>query len=222
MTLLDELFKNQDLTYRAFQSSLTPALNPECMIGVRTPVLRKLAKEMDEKEKFLASLPHSYFEENQVHAFIISGMKDFEACINALEAFLPYVDNWATCDQMSPRVFKKHKSELLPYIKKWLESGKTYTVRFGIKALMDHFLDSDFDLCFPALVSSVKSDQYYVKMMAAWYFATALGKQYEAVLPFLEDQRLDRWTHNKSIQKAVESFRITEEHKTYLKSLRIR
>lgn len=220
----DALFALQDTAYRDFQTKLIPGLESGSMIGVRTPELRKLAKQMakrDEIGEFLEVLPHTYFDENQLHAFILSERKDFEQCVEEVERFLPFVDNWATCDQMSPKVFKKHRPELLPYINKWIASDKTYTVRFGIGMLMEHFLDDDFDPSYPEMVSGIRSEEYYVNMMIAWYFATALAKQYEAVLPYLEENRLAPWTHNKTIQKAVESYRITPEQKGYLKGLKV-
>lgn len=220
----DALFALQDTAYRDFQTKLIPGLESGSMIGVRTPELRKLAKQMakrDEIGEFLEVFPHTYFDENQLHAFILSERKDFEQCVEEVERFLPFVDNWATCDQMSPKVFKKHRPELLPYINKWIASDKTYTVRFGIGMLMEHFLDDDFDPSYPEMVSGIRSEEYYVNMMIAWYFATALAKQYEAVLPYLEENRLAPWTHNKTIQKAVESYRITPEQKGYLKGLKV-
>ena len=220
-----ELHSLQDLKYRDLQVQIIPSVKPDSIIGVRTPELRKMAKELaGEKgiEAFLADLPHRYFEENQLHAFILSGMKDFTACLGELERFLPYVDNWATCDQMSPRVFRKHRPELLQSIDRWIASEHTYTVRFGIGMLMEHYLDADFDPVYPEKAAAVRSGEYYVNMMTAWYFATALAKQYDTVLPFIEGHRLDPWTHNKAIQKAIESFRITPEQKEYLKSLKIR
>ncbi|MBE6084770.1 MAG: DNA alkylation repair protein [Selenomonas ruminantium] len=224
MDIQAELFALQDKKYQAFQSKLMPTVAPEQIIGVRTPALRKLAKEIskgEEAEGFLATLPHTYFEENQLHAFILSGMKDYEACMAQLEKFLPYVDNWATCDQMSPKIFKKHRQELIGRIKTWLTAKETYKVRFAIGMLMEHFLDEDFDLFYLQLAAQVRSEEYYVNMMTAWYFATALVKQYEAALPFIEGQALDVWTHNKAIQKAIESRRITTEQKTYLRTLKI-
>ena len=221
----DELFKLQDTKYRDFQKKLIPTVDPESIIGVRTPELRKLAKELVKREDikcFLEALPHGFFDENQLHAFILSAMKDYDLCIEEVERFLPYVDNWATCDQMSPKVFKKHREELFEHIKKWIKSDKTYTVRFGIGMLMEHFLDEDFDIKYPEAVSKIRSEEYYINMMIAWYFATALAKQYESVLPFIEERRLDTWTHNKAIQKAVESYRITKEQKEYLKSLKVK
>ena len=218
-----KLFSLQDTAYRDFQVKLIPGMDAEKEIGVRTPELRKLAKELAKREdirEFLNDLPHQYFDENQLHAFILSGEKDFEKCMEGLERFLPYVDNWATCDQTSPKVFRKHRKELLEAIRRWIESDHPYTVRFAIKMLMEHFLDEDFDPAYPEMVAEVRSEEYYIRMMIAWYFATALAKQYEAVLPYLEQKKLDVWTHNKTIQKAVESYRITEEQKIYLKSLK--
>lgn len=219
------LFELQDVSYRDFQVKLIPTVETESMIGVRTPALRKLAREYGKREdigEFLQDLPHRYFDENQLHAFIISGIKDFETCIMYVEKFLPYVDNWATCDQMSPTVFKKKRQELLPYIREWMRSDRTYTVRFGIGMLMQHYLDEDFDPSYPAMVAGIKSEEYYISMMIAWYFATALAKQYDTILPFIEEKRLDSQTHNRAIQKAIESYRITQEQKAYLKTLKIR
>ena len=219
------LFELQDVSYRDFQVKLIPTVETESMIGVRTPALRKLAREYGKREdigEFLQDLPHRYFDENQLHAFIISGIKDFETCIMYVEKFLPYVDNWATCDQMSPTVFKKKRQELLPYIREWVKSDRTYTVRFGIGMLMQHYLDEDFDPSYPEMVAGIKSEEYYISMMIAWYFATALAKQYDTVLPYIEEKRLDSQTHNRAIQKAVESYRITQEQKAYLKTLKIR
>ena len=220
-----ELFSLQDPGYRELQIRIIPTVKPKSIIGVRTPDLRRMAKETADRGDagaFLDSLPHSYFEENQLHAFIISGMKDYAECLRELERFLPYVDNWATCDQMSPKVFRKHRPELLASIRKWIASDEPYTVRFGIGMLMEHYLDEDFDPAYPEMAASVRSEEYYVNMMTAWYFATALAKQYEAVLPFIENRRLDVWTHNTAIQKATESYRITPEQKEYLRSLKIR
>ena len=219
----EELDRLQDVKYREMQVRIIPTVKPESIIGVRTPALRQLAKQLGQREDvrdFLEDLPHRYFEENQLHAFIVSGMKDYAECLQALNRFLPYMDNWATCDQMSPRVFRKHRKELLKEIRKWIGSEETYTVRFGIGMLMEHYLDEDFDPAYPELAAAVRSEEYYVNMMTAWYFATALAKQYDAVLPYLKENRLDVWTHNKTIQKAVESYRITEEQKAYLKTLR--
>ena len=220
----DELFGLRDVGYRSFQGGLIPTVGPEYFIGVRTPDLRKLAKKYAVREDigaFLDELPHKYFDENQVHAFIISGMKNYQECVARVNEFLPYVDNWATCDQMSPRVFRKHRDELLGEIRAWLWSDRTYTVRFGIKMLMEHYLDEGFDVAYPEMVAAVRSEEYYVNMMRAWYFATALAKQWDATLPFIEGRRLRPATHNKAIQKAVESYRITPEQKVYLKTLKV-
>ncbi len=220
-----ELFRMQDVKYRDFQSKLIPTVDPDTMIGVRTPELRKYAKALVKNEdiqEFLHELPHRYFDENQLHAFILSEIKDYERCMEAVIQFLPFVDNWATCDQMSPKVFRKHRPELSEQIKVWICSDKTYTVRFGIGMLMEHFLDEDFDPAYPELVSGIRSDEYYINMMIAWYFATALAKQYDAILPYIENQSMDTWTHNKTIQKSVESNRIAPEQKEYLKSLKIK
>ena len=221
----EKLYDRQDLKYRDFQAKLIPGMEPEKMIGVRTPDLRKIAKQMAKREdigEFLENLPHEFFDENQVHAFVISELKDYGRCVQGVERFLPFVDNWATCDQMSPKVFKKHRPELLDSIKEWIRSEHTYTVRFAVGMLMQHYLDEDFDPEYPEMVAEVQSEEYYIRMMIAWYFATALAKQYEAVLPYIEERRLEPWTHNKTIQKAVESYRITPEQKEYLKSLKVR
>jgi 3-methyladenine DNA glycosylase AlkD len=218
-----ELKKLQDKGYREMQVTIIPTLEADSIIGVRTPALRQLAKEFSKRDdisEFLSDLPHKFFEENQLHAFILSGMKDVESCIRLVDEFLPYVDNWATCDQMSPKVFKKHKQLLLEYVDKWIRSEHTYVKRFAIGMLMEHFLDEDFKTSYLTKVSKIRSEEYYVNMMIAWYFATALAKQYEDTLPFIEKQKLDKWTHNKSIQKAVESYRITPEQKEYLKKLK--
>lgn len=220
----EELFRNRDAEYQSFQVKLLPTLNPNTVIGVRTPVLRKLAKALYKENdftEFINNLPHEYFDENQLHALLISEIKDFERCIEELNKFLPCVDNWATCDQMSPKVFKKHKEGLPEQIKTWLVSQKPYTVRFAIGMLMEHFLDDAFDMQYPKLVSEIRSEEYYVNMMIAWYFATALAKRYEETLPFLENKTLDRWTHNKTIQKALESYRISDGQKRYLRTLKL-
>ncbi|MCR5587841.1 MAG: DNA alkylation repair protein [Lachnospiraceae bacterium] len=219
-----KLYSLKDLKYRNMQIKIIPTVDPESIIGVRTPELRNMAKEIlkaGDYKDFLDDLPHKFFEENQLHAFIISGIKDMNECMEEMEKFLPYVDNWATCDQMSPKIFKKHKEVLLVYINEWLNSEKTYTIRFGVGMLMEHFLGEDFNLIYPEMVAKLRSEEYYVNMMIAWYFATALAKQYENVLPFIEEKRLDDWTHNKAIQKSIESRRITEEQKKYLKSLKV-
>ena len=221
----EELYKLQDLKYRDMQVRIIPTVAPERLIGVRTPALRSYAKELlkrDDIGSFLGKLPHDYFDEDQLHAFIISGIKDYDKCLSEVDKFLPYVDNWATCDQMSPKVFKKHRKELLDSIRKWIVSDKTYVIRFAVGMLMEHFLDEDFDLEYPKMVAALRSEEYYVNMMIAWYFATAFAKQYDQVLPFIENRALDTWTHNKAIQKSVESYRITPEQKEYLKQLKIK
>lgn len=218
-----ELFKSRDIKYRDFQAKLLPTIDAQAVIGVRTPALRALAKTLYKQNAFadfLADLPHRYFDENQLHAFLISELRDFDLCIYELDRFLPFVDNWATCDQMSPKIFKKHKQRLREHIKIWISSHEAYTVRFAVGMLMQHFLDEDFAPEYPGMVCEIHSEEYYVNMMIAWYFATALAKQYESVLPFLEEKRLDRWTHNKAIQKALESYRVSDEHKKYLRTLK--
>ena len=222
--IVAELFRLQDKKYAAFQAKLIPTVAADRIIGVRTPDLRAFAKElsMDEGiDVFLESLPHQYFEEDQLHAFVISLEKDFAKCVGEVEAFLPFVDNWATCDQLSPKAFKKEPEKLLQYIETWLKSDKVYTVRFGIGMLMQHFLDEKFDPKYANMVAAVKSEEYYINMMIAWYFATALAKQYDAILPYIERKRLDPLTHNKAIQKSVESYRITADQKAYLKTLKV-
>ena len=207
----------------AFVAKLIPNIPAETVLGVRTPALRRLAKELarsGEAVSFLDTLPHAYFEENNLHAFLLCEQKEFDRCIAGVERFLPYVDNWATCDGLTPPVFRKHREDLLPRVYSWLESELPYTRRFAVKMLMDHFLDEAFSSEYPEMVSVILSEEYYVNMMRAWYFATALAKQWDSALPFLEQGRLDRWTHNKTIQKAVESYRIPEERKQILRSLR--
>ena len=222
--ILKKLYTLQDTKYRDFQGKLLPTVDPKTIIGVRTPELRKLAKELakqDDIGTFLDTLPHSYFDENQLHAFILSEQKDYDRCIALVDRFLPYVDNWATSDQLSPKVFRKHKTELLSYIKNWLKSGRTYTVHFAIGMFMQHFLDDDFSPAYPKMVTAIKSDEYYINMMRAWYFATALAKQYDAIIPYIEQKKLDPWTHSKAIQKAVESYQITPGQKEYLRTFRL-
>lgn len=261
-------FSLREEAYQAFQCRLLPVLDPSCVIGVRTPILRKMARELwKEKHKeirchektedaqteevkskaiktegiksegikseetkieeidadlFLRELPHRYFEENQLHAFLIAEIRDFDRCVEEVNRFLPFVDNWATCDQLSPAVFRKHRKDLLPWIRQWMAAGDEaeYTVRFGIRMLMDHFLEETFEPCYPEQVAKLHSEKYYIRMMAAWYFATALARQYEAVLPLMEGCTLDPWTHRKAISKALESRRIPPEHKEYLRGLR--
>lgn len=221
----ERLFAMRDLGYRDFHAKLVPNIDKEKIIGVRTPALRKFAREFAKSSlaaEFLAALPHEYYEENNLHGFIIAEIRDFDECAGEISRFLPYVDNWATCDSLSPRVFAENRARLLPLIDEWLRSRDTYAVRFGIEMLMNHFLEEDFKPEYLAKVASVKSSEYYINMAAAWYFATALAKRYEETLPLFEEKRLDAWVHNKAIQKAAESFRVTNEHKAYLRTLKIK
>ena len=223
--ILSDLFAMQDIAYRDFNSSLIPNLDKSVFIGVRTPALRSYAKTLYKNapmvtKEFMSNLPHRYFEEDQLHAFLIELIKDSTECMARLEDFLPYVNNWATCDSMNPKALKHNLPELLERAKIWMSSSHEYTCRYGIGVLMRYFLDANFDPGYPALVAGVRRDEYYVKMMVAWYFATALAKQYEAVIDYIENGKLDKWTHNKSIQKAVENYRVANENKEYLKTLR--
>ena len=225
MTITEQLFALQDVAFGDFQAKLMPTIDRNNVIGVRTPDLRKLARliaKTGAARDFISQLPHRYFEENNLHAFIVAGISDFDEAMRQTEIFLPHIDNWATCDQFTPKVFGKHPAELLSAVKVWITSPHTYTIRFAIKMLMTFFLDERFKPEYMRLVASVKSDEYYIKMMIAWYFATALTKQYDAAVGIVAGRALDAWTHNKAIQKAVESYRISDEKKTYLRSLRIR
>lgn len=220
----EELFALQDTEYQVFQSKLMPTIPPETVIGVRTPLLRKRAKELagtPQAESFLHDLPHRYYEENNLHAFLIEQIRDYDTALAETERFLPYINNWATCDCFCPKVFAKHKEELLISIRRWLGSDQTYTVRYAMGMLMRYYLDEDFQPEYLAWVAGVHSEEYYLNMMRAWYFATALAKQPDAALPWLTDRRLDVWTHNKTIQKAAESYRIPPEMKQQLRELRI-
>lgn len=219
--LIETLFSAQDPAYWDFQARLIPNIPKETIIGVRTPELRRIAKEMPETDTFLRQLPHRYFEENQVHAFLLERCRDYEKTVSLVEEFLPYVDNWATCDQLSPKVFRKHREVLLNRIPEWLRSEHPYTVRFGIGMLMSHYLDEAFSPEYLSWVASVRREEYYVRMMVAWYFATALAKQFDDSIPYLTQHRLDPWVHNKTIQKAIESYRILNEQKAYLRTLKI-
>ena len=225
MTPLQErLFAMQDRQYAAFQAKLTPGVTLESFIGVRVPVLRKFAKEFAkevEVNDFVHQLPHKYYDENMLHSLLISHVKDYEECISLTDSFLPYVDNWAVCDILSPKVFAKHKEALTERINTWINSRHTFTCRFGIETLMTHYLDKDFKADYLEIPADVRSGEYYVKMMVAWFFATALAKQWDAAIPFIEQKRLAPWTHNKTIQKAIESYRITPEQKEYLRTLKI-
>ncbi|MCI7041514.1 MAG: DNA alkylation repair protein [Lachnospiraceae bacterium] len=223
MEIQKKLFELQDKEYAEFQSKLTPVIPRDAFIGVRVPEVRKLAKSYSkdpECQEFLKELPHQYYDENMLHGLVLSEMKDYDDCIRAVDLFLPYVDNWAVCDIMSPKVFKKHKEQLLEKIREWAASDLVYTCRFGLEMLMSHFLDEDYAPEYLEIPAGVRSEEYYVNMMIAWFFATALAKQWDTTIPYIEGNRLDTWVHNKTIQKARESYRITEEQKEYLKGLK--
>ena len=222
--ITDRLFEMQDTGYRDFQRRLMPNIPKEKVIGVRTPALRKLAKELagtEEAAAFISQLPHKYYEEDNLHAFLVCEMKDYDSCMAEVERFLPYINNWATCDCFAPRVFKKHRAEVYEKIKQWLKSSETYIVRFGIVTLMD-YLKTDFEEQMLSLVADVRSEEYYINMAVAWYFSMALVWQYDAALPYLLEERLDKWTHNKSIQKAIESRQIDDKTKEYLRTMKRR
>ena len=222
--LQKELFSMQDLNYREFHAKLMPTVEKNQIIGIRTPQLRKFAKEFSKRKErgiFMDCLPHLYYEENNLHAFLIEMEKDYQKVVEQLDAFLPYVNNWATCDMMRPKVIKMHLTEFLPKVKEWINSQSTYTVRYGIGMLLSYYLDEAFRPEYLEWVAAVQSAEYYVNMMIAWYFATALAKQWDTTLPYIEQKRLDVWTHNKTIQKAIESYRITDEQKVYLRTLKI-
>ena len=223
MNIHERLLELKNEEYRQFTARLVPNIPAETIIGLKTPEMRAIAKNifMDtDHDIFLNALPHEYYEENLIHFFVISMIKDFEECIQRVEAFLPYVDCWPVSDQATPKAFRKNHEKLLPYIRKWISSEHVYTARFGIHMLMNEFLGEDFREEYLELVATKKGDDYYLKMMVAWYFATALAKRYDETLPYIENHVLDEWTHRKAIQKAVESYRVTDEHKEYLKSLR--
>ena len=222
--LQQNLFGMRDAAYAAFIAKLTPGFPPSHFIGVRVPLLRTIARSFAKEEaasqRFLSHLPHSYYEEDMLHGMLISLVKDYDRCLGLTDRFLPYVDNWAVCDTLSPKVFAKHTAQLLENILRWSSSSHTYTCRFGLRMLMTHFLDDSFSADFLEIPAAIRSEEYYVKMMVAWFFATALAKQWEATLPYLENRQLDPWTHRKTIQKAIESYRIPPERKDYLRTLR--
>lgn len=223
MTLYHELLAVKDDAYRALQTKLVPNVPPETIVGVRTPDLRRIAKNVSmgaDCGAFLRDLPHRYYEENLIHFFVLAEIKDFDACVRGVEAFLPYVDCWPVSDQATPKSFRKNREKLLPYVKNWIASEHVYTARFGLRMLMNEYLDADFRPEYLELAASKTGEDYYLKMMVAWFFATALAKQYDETLPYLENHRLPEWTHKKAIQKALESFRVTEEHKACLRTLR--
>ena len=220
-SILGSLYTAADAVYRDFNSKIVPTVNVKKIIGVRTPVLRAMARDMAKSgadKDFVHDLPHKFFEENQLHAFIISGFRDFDLAVAAVDEFLPYVDNWATCDQMSPKVFAKNTNKLLPYIKKWIKSKHVYTVRFAVLCLMRYYMDANFDEKYADMVLGIKTEEYYVNMMRAWYFATAAAKQFDRIYPYFE--KLDSWTRARAIQKAIESYRVAPEHKVKLREAR--
>ena len=219
------LFEMQDAEYRDFHAKLVPTMEKTKFIGIRTPMLRKFAKKFgktEESEIFLQVLPHQYYEENNLHGLLIEQIRDYDKCLEELERFLPFIDNWATCDLLALHMMKKHRDIFIREVFRWIESDQPYTIRFGISILMRHYLDEEFKTEYPEKVAAIRSEEYYVNMMRAWYFSTALAKQYENVLPFLEKRQMDVWTHTKTIQKAIESYRITSEQKEYLRTLRIK
>jgi len=219
--IASDLFNLRDEKFAKFNAKLLPTTDSEYVIGVRTPELKRYAKTLSNAEEFLNDLPHKYFEENQIHAFILSGIPDFEKCVNMIDKFLPYVDNWATCDQLIPKVFAKNTDKLLPLITKWIKSKHTFTVRFAIGLLMRYYLGNSFDKKYAQMVINIKSDEYYINMMRAWYFATALAKNWDTAIDIIENKELDIWTHNKTIQKSIESFRISEPQKKHLRGLKV-
>lgn len=221
--LQKQLFELQDKKYGDFQSALMPTVDRKAVIGIRQPALRQFAKDFarsGDAESFLAQLPHDYYEENNLHMMLITSIRDYEQCIAEVERFLPYIDNWATCDFAAPKCFSKHKDDLMIHIRKWISSEQTYTIRYGVGMLMRLYLDDDFKPEYLDMAGGIRSEEYYVNMMIAWYFATALSKQWETAVPWIEGKRLPVWVHRKAIQKAVESFRITDDRKAYLKTLR--
>lgn len=220
-----QLFELQDLKYRDFHAKLMPTIDKEKVIGVRTPVLRSYAKQFgktEEAKEFIKVLPHKYYEENNLHGMLLEQIKDYDELIIELEKFLPHIDNWATCDLLSLRIVEKNLEDFLEKINKYIKSDQPYTIRFGISMLMKHYLDDNFKIEYANKVAAVQSEEYYVNMMRAWYFATALAKQYDSIIPFIEEKKLDVWTHNKAIQKSIESYRITPEQKEYLRTLKIK
>lgn len=220
-----KLFELQDIKYRDFHKRLIPTVDEKSIIGVRTPALRKFAKEFAKNEPavskdFLKILPHRYYDENNLHAFLIEQEKNFSDAMTLCESFLPYIDNWATCDTFSPKCFKKHPSEVYAKVKEWIKSDKIYTVRYAVVTLLQNFLDDNFEDEMLSLAASASCDEYYINMAVAWYFSIALIKQYDKALPYIEKKKLPVWVHNKAIQKAVESYRIDGETKAYLKTLK--
>ncbi|MBE7053964.1 MAG: DNA alkylation repair protein [Ruminococcaceae bacterium] len=225
MDILKELFSLKDEKYKEFHKKLIPNVNSDLIIGVRTPLVKKLAKMVikeGDDALFLSKLPHKYYEENNLHAFLINEMKDYDKCIKMLDEFLPHVDNWATCDGIRPKCFKNNTDKLIFDIKRWLKSNEEYTIRFALEMIMVFYLDKNFDEKYLKMASKIKSDKYYINMMISWLFATSLAKQYEKTLPYLEEKNLPIWVHNKTIQKAIESFRISDDDKKYLRTLKVK
>ena len=223
MTVYEMLLNKQDKEYQEFQSKLVPNIDKNSIIGVRTPDMKAIAKELygtKEANDFLNNLPHKYYEENLIHTFLIAMIKDYDECVKEFDRFLPYANCWPVTDQSSPKSFKKNHDKLIKDTKRWISSEHTYTARFGLRILMNEFLDDDFKPEYLKLASEKKGDDYYLKMMVAWYFATALAKQYDATISYFENHVLDSWTHNKAIQTALESFRVSDEHKAYLRTLK--
>jgi len=223
MNILKELLKRKEKEYGDFCYKLTPTLDRKCFLGVRSPKIKELAKQIikeNDYDSFLESLPHKYYDENMLHSAILSNIKDYDEAIKRVDEFLPYVDNWAVCDTLKPKVFLKHKKEVSKVLAKYVKSKKTYTCRYGMEILMNDYLDDDFDIKYPSLISKIRSKEYYVNMMIAWYFATALAKKWDVIIPFIENNALDVWTHNKTIQKAKESYRISDKQKEYLNTLK--
>lgn len=221
----EKLFSLQDLGYKDFHSKLMPTVSKEKIIGVRVPELRKLAKEInksDIKAEYLKTLPHKYYEEDNLHAFLIEQIKDYNECVSALDDFLLYVDNWATCDMMTPKILGDYPDKLYLKIQEWIKSSHTYTVRFGVVTLMKFFMNERLDKKHLNLLLTIKSDEYYINMAVAWYLATALTSKWDMVIPFIENHKFSKWIHNKAIQKAIESYRITSDQKSYLKTLKIK
>ena len=215
-----DLFNMRDDKFAKFNASLLPGLSQKSIIGVRTPELRKYAKTIQNANKFLNKLPHTYFEENQIHAFILSDIRDFDTCVDLIDKFLPYIDNWATCDQMAPKIFAKNTNKLSPWVNKWIKSKHVYTVRFAIGVLMRYYMGDKFTPEYTEFVKNINTNEYYINMMRAWYFATGLAKHWDIMIKIIENNCLDLWTHNKTIQKAIESYRITKNQKQYLRQLK--
>lgn len=221
----NQLFSLADEAYKAFQQKLMPSVDPDTVIGIRTPELRRFAAKFaqtEEAKDFMANLPHTYYEENNLHAFLIEKITDFESAVTELNRFLPYVDNWATCDMMSPKIFSANKEKLLPVIERWISSSHTYMIRYGIVMIMKYFLDGEFSPRHLQKVADISSNEYYIEMAQAWYFAEALVKQYDHALPYLQKEWLSPFVHSKTISKACDSFRISDEKKKFLKTLRLK